>query len=112
MLQFLNSVIPESNLKRLNPFTVGILALAMLMTGCAGLSPQAGQDSDVLEGEQAQINLIASQQDTVADATYNLMVAEIALNRGDTDLAVEYYLNVIKTQNNPAIAERAVRVAV
>ncbi len=109
MLHSLTSVTLESDLKRLNPFPPGILALAILTTGCASLSEQGVQ---VHQAEQAQINLITSQQDTVADATYNLMVAEIALNRGNTELAVEYYLKVLKTQNNPAIAERAVRVAV
>jgi tetratricopeptide (TPR) repeat protein len=96
----------------MHPFPLRILALAMLMTGCANLSQQSKQNFEVHQAEQNQINLIESQQDTVADAAYNLMVAEIALNRGDTDLAVEYYLNVIKTQSNPDIAERAVRVAV
>ena len=112
MLHFLTSVTPESDLKLMNPFPAGILALTILMTGCASLSQQTGQGAEAYQSEQVQINLITSQQDTLADATYNLMVAEIALNRGDTELAVEYYLNVLKTQNNPAIAERAVRVAV
>jgi len=40
------------------------------------------------------------------------MVAEIALNQGDTELAIRHYLEVAKSQQNPDIAERAVRVAV
>jgi tetratricopeptide (TPR) repeat protein len=48
----------------------------------------------------------------VADAAYSLMVAEIALNQGDTALAVKHYLEVARSQDNPEIAERAVRVAV
>jgi tetratricopeptide (TPR) repeat protein len=112
MLHFLISDIPESDLKRLKPFPLGVFVLTTLMTGCASLSQPADQSLEVHESEQAQINPIASQQDATADATYNLMVAEIALNRGDTDLAIEHYLKVIRTQDNPAIAERAVRVAV
>ena len=54
----------------------------------------------------------ASEPDAVASASYNLMVAEIALNQGDTALAIEYYLELMRTQDNPDIAERAVRVSV
>ena len=50
--------------------------------------------------------------DPFADAAYDLMVAEIALNQGDTALAIERYLALAKSQQNPAIAERAVRIAV
>ena len=77
------------------------------------LSSDAGAPTPpALEPEQPQINALASQQNPVADATYALMVAEIALNQGETALAVQYYLEVAKSQDNPAIAERAVRVAV
>ena len=48
----------------------------------------------------------------MADAAYDLMVAEIALNQGDTALATERYLALAKSQQDPAIAERAVRIAV
>lgn len=50
--------------------------------------------------------------DPFADAAYDLMVAEVALNQGDTALAIERYLALSKSQQNPAIAERAVRIAV
>ncbi|HUV20264.1 MAG TPA: tetratricopeptide repeat protein [Gammaproteobacteria bacterium] len=55
---------------------------------------------------------MAQRADPVADAAYDLMVAEIALNQGDTALAIERYLALSKSQQNPAIAERAVRIAV
>ena len=84
----------------------------VLTSACANLSLTASQNAPALEQEQPQINALASQQNPVADATYALMVAEIALNQGDTALAVENYLKVAKSQDNPAIAERAVRVAV
>ncbi|MDH3630707.1 MAG: tetratricopeptide repeat protein [Gammaproteobacteria bacterium] len=65
-----------------------------------------------LESQAVQINTLGSQQDAVADASYALMVAEIALNQGDTELAIKHYLELAKSQENPDIAERAVRVAV
>jgi tetratricopeptide (TPR) repeat protein len=66
----------------------------------------------LLEQQRAQVNPLSSQRDAVADASYNLMVAEIALNQGNTEVAVKHYLDVALTQDNPEIAERAVRVAV
>ena len=48
----------------------------------------------------------------MADAAYDLMVGEIALNQGDTALATERYLALAESQQDPAIAERAVRIAV
>jgi tetratricopeptide (TPR) repeat protein len=66
----------------------------------------------LLEQQRVQVNPLHSKQDTIADASYNLMVAEIALNQGNTEVAVKHYLDVALTQDNPEIAERAVRVAV
>jgi tetratricopeptide (TPR) repeat protein len=66
----------------------------------------------LLEHQPAQVNPLGSQQDPVADASYNLMVAEIALNQGNTEVAIKHYLDVALAQDNPEIAERAVRVAV
>ncbi len=84
------------------------IAILLLSTGCANL-PQ----SDSAVGRQnTQVSLLKAQNDTVADAAYSLMVAEIALSQGDTALAVKHYLEVARSQDNPDIAERAVRVAV
>lgn len=91
---------------------VVLVVVMLLLPGCVSLSQAPSSDSSPLELQKAQVIPIKSQQNTVADASYNLMVAEIALNRGDTALAVEHYLRVARSQNNPAIAERAVRVAV
>jgi tetratricopeptide (TPR) repeat protein len=65
-----------------------------------------------LEPQSAQVNPVVQQVDPVADAAYDLMVAEIALNQGDTALAIERYRALAKSQQDPAIAERAVRIAV
>ena len=46
------------------------------------------------------------------DNLYKLLVAEIAGRRGRMDLALENYLGVARTTRDPAVAERAVRIAV
>ncbi len=43
---------------------------------------------------------------------YKLLVAEIAGRRGRMDLSLENYLEVARTTRDPAVAERAVRIAV
>ena len=90
----------------------GFVLAGLLLTGCASVAQQSQDQGDLLGTQQAQVNLNSSRQDSVADDALSLMVAEIALNRGETALAVEHYLRVARSQNNPAIAERAVRVAV
>jgi len=85
---------------------------SLLLTACASLPQMPSKTSAPLESQAVQINTLGSQQDAVAEASYALMVAEIALNQGDTALAVKYYLELAKSQDNPDIAERAVRVAV
>ena len=89
-----------------------LITTTLLVTACAGLPQTSSQVPALLEEQRVQVNPLSSQQDAVADASYNLMVAEIALNQGNTEVAVKHYLDVALTQDNPEIAERAVRVAV
>ncbi len=93
-------------------FGVVFVAAMLLLSACAGLSLPGSQAADLVEMQSVQINSLSSQQNEFADASYALMVAEIALNQGNTSLAVEQYLKVAKSQDNPDLAERAVRVAV
>ena len=96
---------------RLAIYKMRLIAPAvLLLSGCAGLSTP--QDGSLLGREQSSVNPLQSQQDQWADSAYSLMVAEIALNQGDTALAVEHYLKLALQQDSPEIAERAVRVAV
>ena len=83
-----------------------------LLPACAGLQNLSLQDDSLLQSDRVQINPEVSQEDAFSSDTYDLLVGEIAIHRGQTDLAVESYLNVAKSQDNPEIAERAVRIAV
>ena len=88
-----------------------ILSL-FLLPACVALQNRLLQDDTLLQSDQVRINPGVSQENTFSEDTYDLLVGEIAIFRGQTDLAVESYLNVAKSQNNPEIAERAVRLAV
>jgi len=76
------------------------------------MNPPYGSGSAPLGEQEVLLSPPPQHSDTVADAAYDLMVAEIALNQGNTGLAIERYVALSKSQQNPAIAERAVRVAV
>ncbi|MCZ6470928.1 MAG: hypothetical protein O6649_06180, partial [Gammaproteobacteria bacterium] len=65
-----------------------------------------------MQSDPVQINRLDPQGIARGNDAYHLMVAEVAMHRGQVELAVKNYLLVAKSQNNPAIAERAVRVAV
>jgi tetratricopeptide (TPR) repeat protein len=100
-------------LKLINLLTRPLFVTVVLLTSaCAGLSQIENSDSAPLETQSALVNPAVPQIDPVADAAYDLMVAEIALNQGDTALAIERYQALSQSQQNPAIAERAVRIAV
>jgi tetratricopeptide (TPR) repeat protein len=100
-------------LKLINLFIRPFLISAVLLaSACASLTEPGKAGSAPLEQQAVQVNPAPQQTDVVADAAYDLMVAEIALNQGDTELAIERYVALSKSQQNPAIAERAVRIAV
>ena len=84
----------------------------LLLTACAGMHKPGIGERDLLQTDPAQIKQQSAQTDMIGEDSYRLMVAELAISRGQTDLAIENYLALAKSQDNPAIAERAVRVAV
>ncbi len=100
-------------LKRLSSLSKYSLVLfVFLLPACAGLqTPDSGSDL-LVQSDQAQIHRLDPEEATPGDDAYRLMVAEVAMHRGQVELAIKNYLLVAKSQDNPAIAERAVRVAV
>jgi len=89
-----------------------ILLFVLVLPACAGLQTSGSGDQLIPQSDQSQIYGSNPEEITPGSDAYHLMVAEIAIHRGQTDLAVKNYLIVAKSQNNPAIAERAVRIAV
>ncbi len=86
-----------------------ILLFSSLISGCASLSPPGGEP---LEPEAERIIPLDEPFVSEDDLAYQLMVAEIAINTGQSQLAVENYLNLTESLRDPKIAERAVRIAV
>ena len=90
---------------------VAMLSL-LLLSACAGLQRSGLDNESQIQTEPVIIKPLSEIPDLVGENAYHLLVAEMAITRGQTDLAVEHYLILVKSQDNPAIAERAVRIAV
>lgn len=88
-------------------FLIPVL-IASVIAGCSNLSAK-GQRVQV---SADKIYALESASPIENDPIYQLLVAELAVNSGQTDLAVDYYLNLALSQKNPKIAERAVRIAI
>lgn len=83
-----------------------------LLSACAGMQGPGATGKSLVQTDEAAIKPLDEKPDLFGKDAYNLIVAEMAISRGQTDLAVEHYLKLARSQPNPAIAERAVRVAV
>ncbi|MDJ0881084.1 MAG: tetratricopeptide repeat protein [Gammaproteobacteria bacterium] len=87
-----------------------LLLLLPLITGCATLDrgPQYG----LVEAPVEKIYPLEITTPIENDPVYQLVVAELAVNRGQTETAIDNYLALAISQDDPKLAERAVRIAV
>lgn len=92
--------------------TTGITLLigTLLLGGCASVSPtssqQSGIDTDYQPGQP-----VYTPGELNRESLYELMAAEIAGQRRDFDTALDYYLSQVRKSRDPAVAERATRIA-
>jgi tetratricopeptide (TPR) repeat protein len=89
----------------------------LLLSACAGLPGSQPLGVEKVQIDPAQINYLSKdsgqiRSDQLSNDSYHMMIAELAFRRGEIDLAVENYLMVAKSQNNPDIAARVVRIAI
>ncbi|MCP4432111.1 MAG: tetratricopeptide repeat protein [Gammaproteobacteria bacterium] len=89
----------------------GLLPI-FLLSACAGMQSSGPEGRSLVESDSVTIKALVDNPEPAGKDAYHLLVAELAISRGQTALAVEHYLELAKSQQNPAIAERAVRVAV
>ncbi|MDH5352848.1 MAG: tetratricopeptide repeat protein [Gammaproteobacteria bacterium] len=88
------------------------LLLMLFVSACAGLQSQSLRNDSLVQTDPVEIIPRAPGSDVFGEDSYRLLVAEMAIYSGEAALATEHYLALAKSQKNPAIAERAVRVAV
>jgi tetratricopeptide (TPR) repeat protein len=81
-----------------------------ILSGCSSLAgnPQGA----LLEKPATRIYPLVKTTPIEKDPVYQLVVAELAVNRGQTKTAIDNYLALAIGQNDPKLAERAVRIAV
>ncbi len=85
------------------------LLLSFVLTGCATLNkPETGY----VGHQAARIVPLEVTTSSDKDPVYQLMIAEIAVNSGETETAIRNYLALALSQDDPKIAERAVRIAI
>ena len=99
------------------------LLLLTLAAGCAGLSdrtksqgPSSAVSSQTAETTSDRVPAVESSTrpdiELTEDILYKLLVAEIAGQRGQLDIAVDNYLDLAEETRDPEIASRATRIAV
>jgi tetratricopeptide (TPR) repeat protein len=102
------------------------MSASLVLTSCADLTPvQDSHDPVAPSGAlkeaapaTTEVPAVSAEQAPAATGTssednlYKLLVAEIAGRRGRMDLSLDNYLEVARSSRDPAVAERAVRIAV
>ena len=94
------------------------MAAGLVLAGCAEQMPvEDGSSPAVPPAAVEEPAPVAAQTPAATgsaneDNLYKLLVAEIAGRRGRMDLSLENYLEVARATRDPAVAERAVRIAV
>lgn len=94
---------------------LALLLVSVQLTGCAkwvtrGETPATGSASGQTQPEQAIANL--PELPLTPDLLYDLLVGEIAGQRGKLTLSVDFYARAAHTTRDPRIAERATRIAI
>ncbi len=89
------------------PVTVFALVTALL-SACVTSLPSAGKK----ELSSITQNSAAIQQSPQAELLYEILVGEIAGQRGAVDVSAENYLRAARQSGDPRIAERAAKIAV
>ena len=98
--------------RRIVPLSIATLLLTLL-GGCSGLpQPEPELSEPMQEGDLAIIRPLETERSLDSDAVYKMLVAEMAISRGQAKLAVKNYLDLAEQLDDPKIAERAVKVAV
>ena len=107
MYSVVESCVPRVAVRR-----VATVVLVMVLGACAAPLEREARPAPAPEPAAAAAEPAATSTGVDADTLYKLLVAEFAGRRGELDLAVSSYLEVARDTRDPAVAERAVRVAV
>lgn len=102
------------------PFSKTRLGLALLLAGLSGSLQAAHTSNQKVINQTLEFQRVARITQQVERSkiientqnTFTLLGAEIALERGQPELALNTYVNVLKKTKSPEVAERAMELAV
>ncbi|MEM7401701.1 MAG: tetratricopeptide repeat protein [Pseudomonadota bacterium] len=106
----INATIPRFYTHSRVPIGVSLAAIlgVFVLTGCASLQTGGSKGSDdSIEIRKAQ----SEKYDAQSDLMYEVLVGELSGQLGDVERALEHYVNAAQISNDPAVAERATRIA-
>ncbi len=86
-----------------------MLAGALWASGCSGVSSSVSDVSGVAAGSDSVV--IAEAPDGAAAPVYLMLVGEIAGQRGQFDVALDHYLQLMRLVPDVRVAERATQIA-
>jgi tetratricopeptide (TPR) repeat protein len=92
-----------------------LFAALCLLSSCEALQPRSGAGAEAgapaagPERVERHVSLPAAK--LTPELLYDLLLAEIAGQRGQTDLAARLYLEAARSTRDPRVAERATRIA-
>lgn len=93
---------------------VGALAIALLLAACAH-APQASKDQpalpEVAADATSEDGMVLPKLELNDQLLYQFLLADIAAQRGQHDLAVQIYLELARTTRDPRVARRAAQLA-
>lgn len=87
-----------------------VLLMAVLLSACAATPAPSQREQPVVEVEPVETTTPVYRPFPV-NSLFELLVAEFAGIRGDIDPAIEIYLNQAYETRDPAVIERAIRIA-
>jgi tetratricopeptide (TPR) repeat protein len=119
-VEVLMNVMISISARRLMPFLTG---LAMLLAACVGTPPKpAGQEQTAAPSTAQTVPAqpvippldlhYTPGQGLTEDVLYALLLAELAGQRGQVDVALDEYLQLAHALPDPRVAERATRIAI
>lgn len=86
------------------------LALIGLIVGCVTVQ-RDGAVAPVQAAEPVKTRAALPNNDLTPEVLYSILVAEVAAQRGQFDIASEQYLTIARSTRDPRIAERATQLA-
>jgi len=87
------------------PYIVLLLPFFLLLASCASTSVSTTQ----LEGSPGGLPSVSEV--TESDVMYQVLLGELAGKTGDLQTATRAYVDVARISDDPAVAERATRIA-